>query len=101
GVIADPNELLYKTFGNVWITILYLLWFTAIWFHLTHGFWSAFQTIGWNNNKWLKRWKVIGVIIVTILMLGFAATAIVACARTNGILPIPDFTTEVINIPAI
>ena len=101
GVIADPNELLYQTFGNIWITLLYLLWFTAIWFHLTHGFWSAFQTIGWNNNKWLKRWKIIGGIIVTLLMLGFAATAIVACARTNGILPIPEFTTEVINIPSI
>ena len=54
--------------------------------HLTHGFWSAFQTIGWSNNVWYKRTKVIGIIYATLLMGGFAVTAIVACLRANGIL---------------
>lgn len=35
--------------GNAVITVLYLIWYVALWFHLTHGFWSAIQTIGWNN----------------------------------------------------
>ncbi|MDD2594521.1 MAG: succinate dehydrogenase cytochrome b subunit [Bacteroidales bacterium] len=87
---ADPNELMYATFGNICITILYILWFAAIWFHLTHGFWSAFQTIGWNNNIWLKRWKVIGYVVATILVGGFVIVAVVACCRANGWLPIPS-----------
>jgi succinate dehydrogenase / fumarate reductase cytochrome b subunit len=83
---ADPNMLLGETFGNVWITILYLIWFVAIWLHLSHGFWSALQTLGWNNSIWLKRLKAIGVVYVTLLMGGFAITAIVACCKANGLL---------------
>jgi succinate dehydrogenase / fumarate reductase cytochrome b subunit len=86
GEAADPNMLLGQTFGNVWITILYLIWFVALWLHLSHGFWSALQTIGWNNKIWLKRLKAIGVVYVTILMAGFAVTAIVACCKANGLL---------------
>ena len=82
----DPNMLLANTFGNVWITILYLIWLVAIWLHLSHGFWSALQSIGWNNKIWLKRLKVIGIVYVTILMAGFAITAIVTCCKANGLL---------------
>ena len=81
---ADPNALLASTFGNIWILIIYLVWFFAIWMHLTHGFWSALQTIGWSNNVWQKRTKVIGIVLVTILMLGFAVTAVAAYLRANG-----------------
>lgn len=86
GEAADPNMLLGQTFGNVWITILYLIWFAALWLHLSHGFWSALQTLGWNNKLWLKRLKAIGVVYVTILIAGFAVTAIVACCKANGLL---------------
>lgn len=79
----DPNALMYNTFSSIPVTILYILWFVALWFHLTHGFWSAFQTIGWNNDKWLIRWKWIANIFVTIILLGFAVVAVVACARAN------------------
>lgn len=89
GEVKNPNDLMYKTFGNYRITAMYILWFVAIWFHLTHGFWSAFQTIGWNNNIWLKRWKVIGIVVSTILCAGFAIIAIVACLRANDILTMP------------
>ncbi|MBP5210698.1 MAG: succinate dehydrogenase cytochrome b subunit [Bacteroidales bacterium] len=80
----NPNMLLANTFGNVRITIMYLLWFAAIWFHLTHGFWSAFQTVGLNNNIWMKRLKWIAYIYVTVLMLGFAVTAVTACVKANS-----------------
>ncbi len=84
--LADPNVLMYNTFGSYIITVLYLAWFTALWFHLTHGFWSAFQSIGWNNQIWIKRWKVISYIFATIISGGFAIIAIAACLRANGIL---------------
>ncbi|MBQ0075884.1 MAG: succinate dehydrogenase cytochrome b subunit [Bacteroidales bacterium] len=46
--------------------LLYLVWLVALWFHLSHGVWSALQTLGWSNLIWLKRIKVIGVIFATI-----------------------------------
>ena len=51
--------------GNAVITVLYLIWYVALWFHLTHGFWSAIQTIGWNNTIWMNRWECISKIVAT------------------------------------
>ena len=53
--------------GNAVITVLYLIWYVALWFHLTHGFWSAIQTIGWNNTIWMNRWECISKIVATVI----------------------------------
>lgn len=79
----DPNSLMDRTFGNLIVTIIYLIWFVALWFHLTHGFWSAFQTIGMNNNIWIKRLKVLAYIFATVICGLFAAVAIAAYVRVN------------------
>ena len=71
GAEADPYMLMEATFGKWWILCIYIVWFAALWFHLTHGFWSAMQTLGWNNQIWFNRWKWIGCIYVTLLLLGF------------------------------
>ena len=77
--MSDPYALLDRTFGVGWVAILYLVWFGAIWFHLTHGFWSAFQTVGLNNNIWLKRLKVLSYIVATLFFLGFASVTVAVC----------------------
>jgi succinate dehydrogenase / fumarate reductase cytochrome b subunit len=46
----NPYELLNLTFQNGWMVVIYVVWFAALGFHLTHGFWSAFQTIGLSNK---------------------------------------------------
>ena len=62
---------------SCWINVvLYLVWLAALWFHLTHGFWSALQSLGWNNQTWIKRWKCVSDIYATIIVLGFAAVVI-------------------------
>lgn len=76
-------ELMRRTFSSTAVYILYIIWFVIIWFHLVHGFWSAFQSIGFSNDKWLKRLKVIGVVFVTILMLVFVAVATKAFIVTH------------------
>lgn len=73
---ADGIALMKITFKNPVFVLLYLVWFGAIWFHLTHGFWSALQTLGWNNQIWIKRWKCISNIYTTILMACFALVVI-------------------------
>ena len=83
GEQSNPYDLLDATFGRWWVTVLYLVWFGAIWFHLTHGFWSAFQTLGWNNSIWLKRLNVIAYIFATLIFLAFATVAIAVCIHVN------------------
>ena len=63
--------------GNILNTVLYLVWFVALWFHLTHGFWSAIHTIGWNNTIWLNRWECISKWVATIICGLFAVITII------------------------
>jgi len=68
---TDGFGWIKETFSNPVFVVLYVIWLVAIWFHLSHGFWSAMQTFGWSGKVWLKRWKCIGLIYVTLLMLMF------------------------------
>ncbi len=67
----DPYGLVAELFRRPFYSIIYITWICALWFHLTHGFWSAFQTVGINNNKWLCRWKIIGYVYATVIALTF------------------------------
>ena len=81
---GDGFGYIQKTFGCPVYVVLYIIWLVALWFHLTHGFWSALHTLGWSGKVWFIRWKVIGNIYVTLLMLGFIA---VILAFAFGIAP--------------
>ena len=63
--------------GNIVNTVLYLVWFAALWFHLTHGFWSAIQTLGWSNNLWMSRWECTSKWVATIICGAFAIITII------------------------
>lgn len=83
---ANPYDLLTATFGNIWVLLIYIVWFIAVFFHLTHGFWSMFQTVGWDNQPWMKRLKVIGVIVSAIIWLLFTSVAVNAFLHAKGII---------------
>ena len=68
---SDGFAWIVETFSNPIFVTLYIVWLLAIWFHLTHGFWSAIQTLGWSGHIWFCRWRVIGIIYVTLVMLMF------------------------------
>lgn len=76
GEAENPYLLLTTVFGSLFNLIVYIIWFVAVWFHLCHGFWSMFQTVGWSGSVWMKRLKVIGVIVATLICLMFTAVAI-------------------------
>ena len=63
--------------GNIVITVLYLVWYAALWFHLTHGFWSAIHTLGWSNTIWMNRWECISKWVATIICGAFAVITII------------------------
>jgi len=68
---ADGFGKIITAFSNPIYVVLYVIWVVAIWFHLSHGFWSAMQTLGVSGKVWFKRWQCIGFIYTTLLMLGF------------------------------
>ena len=76
GQFADGAALIKATFANPIICLLYIVWFIAIWFHLTHGFWSAFQTMGLNGKTWFPRLKRIATIVSTLIFSGFVAVVV-------------------------
>jgi len=79
----DGYAFICYYFSRSEVVIAYLCWYVALWFHLTHGFWSALQSIGLSNQRWLHRWKIIGNIVTTIVMLGFVFVTIIFYVKTN------------------
>lgn len=51
---------------------LYILGAIALGFHLSHGFWSAFHTIGLNNDVWMGRLRILAIIYAVIIATGFS-----------------------------
>ncbi|WP_297329161.1 succinate dehydrogenase/fumarate reductase cytochrome b subunit [uncultured Bacteroides sp.] len=79
---ADGVHHIQNTFSNPVFVVLYLVWLGALWFHLTHGFWSSMQSLGWNNVVWLDRWKCISNIYSTIVVACFALVVVVFFAKS-------------------
>ncbi len=74
---TDGAGLIAYTFSQWYYVVLYLIWFAALWFHLTHGVWSMFQTVGWGNDTWYPRLKCIANAVATLIFLGFAAVTVI------------------------
>lgn len=81
----NPYLLLTTVLGKWWILVIYLIWFAAVWLHLIHGFWSMFQTVGWDGSVWFKRVKVIGIIFASLICLVFVTVGINAFIQANFI----------------
>jgi len=73
--IMRGQDYLRATFSQLWVLPVYLIWFAALWFHICHGFWSAFQTLGTANDKWIPRWQCISKWWATIVFILFAVEA--------------------------
>ncbi|MCI7598890.1 MAG: succinate dehydrogenase/fumarate reductase cytochrome b subunit [Prevotella sp.] len=74
---TDGAALIAYTFSQPVYVVLYIVWLAALWLHLTHGFWSAMQTMGWSGKVWFSRWKCIGNIYATLLILCFLTVVLV------------------------
>ncbi len=74
--VENSYALVNATFSQLWVVILYVLGSLGLALHLTHGFWSAFQSLGASNNIWRKRLTVVGVIFAWVVGIGFSVIAI-------------------------
>ena len=67
----DGYAFIVYYFSKLWVVVAYIVWYVALWFHLTHGIWSAFQSLGLNNHIWFNRLKMTSNIVATMMLLGF------------------------------
>ena len=63
-------------FNMWWYVVLYVIAMIFLGYHLNHGFQSAFQTFGWNHNRYFPVIKKLGTIYAIIMALGFASMPI-------------------------
>lgn len=79
---TDGAAFIKYYFSHLWVVVAYLVWYVALWFHLSHGFWSAMQSMGLNGRTWFNRWKKIGTIVATVIMAIFAYVTIFFYAQS-------------------
>lgn len=61
---------LFKT--SLVYDLIYIAGAIFLGIHLTHGFWSAFQTMGWSGNIWRKRLEFVGKLFAIVIAVGFS-----------------------------
>ena len=81
---TDGAALIAFTFSKWYNALVYIVWLAAIWFHLTHGVWSMFQTAGWANDKWYPRLKCLSNLVSTLICGGFALVVVFFFLKENG-----------------
>ena len=75
----DPTDGAYfidQLFSQKLYSVLYIVWLVALWYHLTHGIWSALHTLGLNNKNWMPRVKAFSNVYATIVILIFLSIPI-------------------------
>ena len=70
--VKDLYAITTSAFQELWYVILYIVCMVAIAFHLSHGFSSAFQTIGASHPKYSPIIKRIGYAFGILIPFAFA-----------------------------
>lgn len=58
--------------SSVIYCIIYILGAVLLGLHITHGFWSALQTIGFSNDIWRKRLEAVACFFAIVFGVGFS-----------------------------
>jgi len=67
------GEIVYDYFKSPGGVVFYLGAMIIVGFHIRHGFWSAFQTVGANHPKYMPLIETGSIIFAVILAAGFGA----------------------------
>jgi len=67
----DFYRMAVLLFTNKWYSVVYIVFLVFMGFHLNHSIQSAFQTMGWNHNKYNNTVKLISTVYSVIISGGF------------------------------
>jgi succinate dehydrogenase / fumarate reductase cytochrome b subunit len=68
-VRGDPYDNLFNSFDRPAVAIIYIVAMLALGFHIFHGAWSMFQSLGLNNPRWniWRRYFAVGfAVLITV-----------------------------------
>ena len=65
-----------KAFENPILVLIYTAAMVVAGIHVSHGFWSAFQTLGANHPKYMPIIQTLGLVFAVIVTIGFGALPI-------------------------
>ncbi|WPP51145.1 succinate dehydrogenase cytochrome b subunit [Catalinimonas niigatensis] len=71
--VSDLYTVVQAAFSQWWYSLIYVLAMIGLGFHLAHGFWSAFQTLGMSHKKYTPFIKTVGVLFAIIVPALFAS----------------------------
>ncbi|MEM1407440.1 MAG: succinate dehydrogenase cytochrome b subunit [Bacteroidota bacterium] len=80
--VKDLYSVVLEAYSQWWYVALYVLSMILLMFHLTHGFQSAFQTLGLNHPKYNPVIKTVGIGYAIIVPGAFAAIPILMFIQT-------------------
>ncbi len=68
----DTYALVVELLSQPIYSVIYVIAAILLGFHLSHGFQSAFQSVGFSNDIWRKRLNVVSKVIAVVYALGYA-----------------------------
>jgi succinate dehydrogenase / fumarate reductase cytochrome b subunit len=74
--MRDLYRLLMEHFAHPGNTVGYVLCMVALGLHVSHGFWSAFQSLGFNHPKYNRCLKLSSKLFALVVAIGFASLPI-------------------------
>jgi succinate dehydrogenase / fumarate reductase cytochrome b subunit len=79
----DLYQITYEAFSQAWLVLIYVVSMIGLAFHLSHGFASAFQTIGWRHPKYSPVIYNVGIAFSIIIPAAFAALPVIIFLKQN------------------
>ncbi|NOY68897.1 MAG: succinate dehydrogenase cytochrome b subunit [Deltaproteobacteria bacterium] len=64
-------DVISTHFSSMLYVFIYTCAVVVVAFHVSHGFWSLFQSLGANNNKYMPLLRVLGLIFAVSVAIGF------------------------------
>ncbi len=71
--MIDLYHTVVEQFTQGWVVIFYEIVMITVGFHLWHGFWSAFQSLGMNHPKYTPIINAVGYVFAIVIAAGFLA----------------------------
>lgn len=77
-----PYDAAVNTFGNIGFSLIYIVAVILVAIHIRHGFWSLFQSLGLNHEKYMPIIQLVGILFAVAIAVGFAFVPIYIRAVT-------------------
>lgn len=82
--VKDLYQVATVAFGQLWIVAFYVISMIVLGFHLSHGFASAFRSLGFDHPKYTPLIETIGKAFCVLIPLGFALIPLVMFVKSLG-----------------